>query len=66
MSQYAMRKVNILAPFGCQNQTDPLPANSTFWFPGDFKSKLDQIHPPYGQTIPMDFGDLEEDEGKGL
>jgi hypothetical protein len=32
----------------------------------DFKSKLDQIHPPYGQTIPMDFGDLEEDEGKGL
>jgi hypothetical protein len=32
----------------------------------DFKSKLDQIHPPYGQTIPMDFGDLDEDEGKGL
>jgi hypothetical protein len=25
MSQYAMRKVNIPAPFGCHNQTDPLP-----------------------------------------
>jgi hypothetical protein len=32
----------------------------------DFKAKLDQIHPSYGQTLSMDFGDMEEDEGKGL
>jgi hypothetical protein len=30
----------------------------------DFKSKLDQIHAPYGQTIPMDFG--EDDDGEGM
>jgi hypothetical protein len=32
----------------------------------DFKAKLDEIHPSYGQTLSMDFGDMEEDEGKGL
>lgn len=30
----------------------------------DFKSKLDQIHAPYGQTLSMDFG--EDDDGKGM
>lgn len=32
----------------------------------DFKSRLDQIHPPYGQTLAMDFGDDEIDGGEGL
>ena len=31
----------------------------------DFKSKLDQIHTPYDQTLPMDFEDID-DEGTGL
>ncbi len=27
-----------------------------------FKKKMDRIHPPYDETLPMDFGDLEDDE----
>jgi hypothetical protein len=32
----------------------------------DFKGKLDRLHPRYNQTISMDFGDTDDDAGKGL
>lgn len=32
----------------------------------DFRIKLDQIHPRYGDTIPLPFDDIETDTGTGL
>lgn len=32
----------------------------------DFRVKLDQIHPRYGDTMPLPFDDLETDSGTGL
>jgi P63C domain len=33
---------------------------------GDFRLKLDQIHPRYGDTMMLPFDDLESDPGTGL
>ena len=33
----------------------------------DFKGKLDQIHPAYGTTLPLQFPyEAEKDDGRGL
>lgn len=31
----------------------------------DFKSKLDRVHPPYNDTIPLPL-DMQQDDGKGI
>jgi hypothetical protein len=32
----------------------------------DFRRKLDRIHPRFGETIEMDLGSVEDDNGKGI
>jgi hypothetical protein len=54
MSQYAMRKVNIPAPFGCQNQTDPLPANSIRGFKTGHCPK-DRVDRPKRKRRPAEY-----------
>jgi hypothetical protein len=32
----------------------------------DFRDKIDRIHPRYGDTMVLPFGEDETDDGKGL